>query len=49
VAKVPLSVLRGVVQDAWDNCPNSYIQDLSDRFLQRCQAVTEARGGPTRY
>jgi hypothetical protein len=49
MAKVPLTVLRGVVQDTWDNCPNSYIQDLFDSFPRRCQAVIEARGGLTRY
>ena len=49
VAKVPLSVLRGVIQEAWDSCPNSYIQDLFDSFPRRCQAVVEARGGLTRY
>jgi hypothetical protein len=41
---IPISVW-----EAWNAVPDSYIQTLLDSWWERCQAVVNARGGPTKY
>jgi hypothetical protein len=47
--KIHLDQLRKIIQDAWDAVPDEYIQGLYDSWWRRCQAVIDARGGPTKY
>jgi DDE superfamily endonuclease len=47
--KLPLRQLRRIIRDAWDAVPDEYIQGLFDSWWRRCQAVIDARGGPTKY
>jgi transposase len=48
-SKVSLEELRRIIWEAWDAVPDSYIQTLFNSWWRRCQAVIDARGGPTRY
>jgi transposase len=48
-AKIPLPQLRRVILAAWDAVPIDYIESLYDSWWRRCQAVIDARGGPTKY
>jgi DDE superfamily endonuclease len=48
-AKIHLDQLRRIVQDAWEAVPDEYIQGLYDSWWRRCEAVKEAKGGPTKY
>jgi hypothetical protein len=48
-AKVSLARLREIVQAAWDAVLDDYIQGLYDSWWRRCQAIIDARGGPTKY
>jgi hypothetical protein len=47
--KIPLHVLRMIIQQAWDAVPDDYIRTLYDSWYRRCQAVINANGGPTKY
>ena len=49
VAKIPLSKLRRIIQEAWEAVPNEYIETLYKSQWRRCQAVIDANGGPTKY
>jgi hypothetical protein len=49
VDKIPLPQLRQIIQNAWDAVPDKFIQGLFDSWWDRCQAVIDARGGPTKY
>jgi hypothetical protein len=49
VAKVPLQELRRIILEAWDAVPDDYIQSLYNSWWDRCQAVIDANGGPTKY
>jgi hypothetical protein len=48
-AKIPVQELRGVILQAWEAVPNDFIRTLFDSWERRCEAVIDARGGPTRY
>jgi hypothetical protein len=48
-AKLTLRQLRQIILEAWNAVPNSYIESLYDSWRERCQAVIDANGGPTRY
>ena len=48
-SKIPLEELRAIVWEAWNAVPESYIEGLYDSWYERCQAVIDAQGGPTRY
>ena len=47
--KIPLRRLREVIWEAWEAVPNSYIDTLYESWYDRCIAVIEAKGGPTKY
>jgi len=49
VDRVPLPQLRRIILQAWDAVLEDYIQSLYDSWWQRCQAIIDARGGPTKY
>ena len=49
VNRVPLGQLRHIIQSAWNAVPNAFIQTLFDSWWDRCQAVIDAKGGPTKY
>jgi transposase len=49
VDKVPLPELRRIILEAWNAVPDEYIQTLYDSWWRRCQAVIDAKGGPTKY
>ncbi len=49
VDKLSLEQLRVIIQHAWDAVPDDYIQSLFDSWWRRCQAVVDAKGGPTKY
>jgi hypothetical protein len=46
---VSLDILRGIVLQAWDAVPDSYIESLFESWWRRCQAIINANGGPTAY
>jgi hypothetical protein len=46
---VPLPQLRKIILQAWDAVLEDYIQGLYDSWWRRCQAIIDARGGPTKY
>ena len=41
--------LREIISEAWNAVPDSYIETLYESWWRRCQAVIDARGGPTEY
>ena len=41
--------LRDIIWEAWNTVPDSYIETLFESWWDRCQAVVDALGGPTRY
>jgi hypothetical protein len=47
--KIQQERLRSIVWEAWNAVPDDYIQNLFDSWYRRCQAVIDARGGPTKY
>jgi hypothetical protein len=49
VSKVPLDQLRQIIWEAWQAVPGSFIEKLVDSWWERCQAVIDANGGPTKY
>lgn len=46
---ISLDTLRNIITEAWNAVPDSYINTLYESWWRRCQAVIDARGGPTRY
>ena len=48
-AKIPLPQLRRIILAAQDAVPVNYIEALYDSWWRRCQAVIDAKGGPTKY
>src|SRR6266536_2925714 len=48
-SKIPISQLRQIILEAWNTVPDSYIETLYMSWRRRCQAVIDARGGPTKY
>jgi len=48
-SKIPFEELRAIIQEAWDAVPNDFIEKLFESWYERCQAVIDAEGGPTRY
>lgn len=48
-AKIPLPELRRIIWQAWEAVPEEFIEKLYDSWWRRCQAVIDARGGPTKY
>jgi DDE superfamily endonuclease len=48
-AKVTLEELRRIIWEAWEAVPQAYIESLYNSWWKRCQAVIDARGGPTKY
>ena len=48
-AKLSLSELRRIILAAWEAVPDSFIESLLDSWWDRCQAVIDANGGPTKY
>jgi hypothetical protein len=49
VDMIPLTELRRIILEAWYAVPDEYIQTLYDSWWRRCQAVIDAKGGPTKY
>tara|TARA_R110002033_G_scaffold158662_1_gene194778 strand:- start:118 stop:600 length:483 start_codon:yes stop_codon:yes gene_type:complete len=47
--KIPLPRLKQIIWEAWNAVPDSYIEVLYNSWKKRCQAVIDARGGPTKY
>jgi transposase len=41
--------LRAAVQEAWESITIERIRELIREMPERCQAVIDARGGPTKY
>ena len=41
--------LKSIILEAWNTVPDEYIQTLYDSWYDRCQAVIDAQGGPTKY
>jgi hypothetical protein len=48
-SKFILAQLRQIILEAWDAVPDSFIENLYNSWWERCQAVINANGGPTRY
>jgi hypothetical protein len=48
-SKVPLSQLRRIIWEAWEAVPTDFIMSLYESWWRRCQAVIDAKGGPTKY
>ena len=48
-AKLSLAELRQIILAAWEAVPDSFIESLLDSWWDRCQAVIDANGGPTKY
>jgi hypothetical protein len=48
-SKISLLQLRQIIWEAWQAVPESYIEALTESWWDRCKAVIEANGGPTRY
>ena len=48
-SKVHIDTLREIISEAWEAIPDSYIEGLFESWYDRCQAVIDANGGPTRY
>jgi hypothetical protein len=49
VSGISLDQLRQIIWAAWEAVPDSYIESLVDSWWDRCQAVIDANGGPTKY
>ena len=49
VSNVSLDELRRIIWAAWEAVPDSYIESLVDSWWDRCRAVIQANGGPTKY
>lgn len=48
-SKLTLTRLREIILEAWNAVPDSFIEKLYSSWQERCQAVINARGGPTQY
>jgi hypothetical protein len=48
-SKIPLSQLRRIIWEAWEAVPTDFIMSLYASWWKRCQAVIDAKGGPTKY
>jgi hypothetical protein len=48
-SRISLQELKRIIQEAWDAVPDSYIESLFESWWKRCQAVIDAKGGPTKY
>jgi transposase len=48
-SKLKPAQLKQIILEAWNAVPDSYIERLYDSWWERCQAVIDANGGPTRY
>jgi hypothetical protein len=48
-SKLAPAQLKQIILEAWNAVPDSYIERLYDSWWERCQAVIDANGGPTRY
>ena len=48
-SKLPLGQLKQIILEAWNAVPDSFIESLYNSWWDRCRAVIEANGGPTRY
>lgn len=48
-SKVSLEDLRRIIREAWDAVLNDFIDSLYESWWRRCQAVIDAKGGPTKY
>jgi hypothetical protein len=46
---VPEERLRQIIWEAWNAVPDSFIETLYYSWWERCQAVIDAQGGPTKY
>jgi hypothetical protein len=47
--KISWAHLKSIILEAWNAVPDEYIQKLYDSWYDRCQAVIDAQGGPTKY
>src|SRR5258705_2849531 len=45
---IPLDQLRRIIWAAWEAVPEAFIESLLDSWWDRCKAVIEANGGPTK-
>lgn len=41
--------IRAIVKEAWDSVCTQELTDLIESMHDRCQAVIDADGGPTKY
>lgn len=41
--------LKGYVEEAWRELPESYLESLINQMPERCKAVIEANGMHTKY
>jgi hypothetical protein len=48
-SRVPLPQLKRIIWEAWEAVPIDYIMKLYSSWWARCQAVIDAKGGPTKY
>jgi hypothetical protein len=48
-ASIQLEALRGIIKEAWEAVPESYIITLLDNWWERCDAVIKAHKNPTKY
>ena|SRR5215469_18919240 len=48
-SKIPIPELRRIIWEAWEAVPDEFIETLYNSWWRRCQAVIDARGGPTKY
>ncbi len=48
-SKIPLLQLKRIIWEAWEAVPIDFIMSLYSSWWKRCQAVIDAKGGPTKY
>jgi hypothetical protein len=48
-SKILLLQFRRIIWEAWEAVPTDFIISLYTSWWRRCQAVFDARGGPTNY
>lgn len=41
--------LKAIVWEAWETIPSDFIENLVNGWWDRCKAIIDAEGGPTRY
>jgi hypothetical protein len=49
VKHIPLDRLQAMIWEAWLAVPDSFILELYRSWWDRCEAVIQAQGGPTKY